>query len=66
VLIKNTNRVVTRDELAKAIWPINTEDYYSDWAVDRLVARLRSKIADLGMTREAVKTVRNQGYTLTN
>lgn len=64
VLIGKANSLVSRDDLAKAIWTINTEDNYSDWAVDRLIARLRLKIAGLGMPKEVVKTVRNKGYTL--
>ncbi len=64
VLIEKKSHLITRDELAKAIWPINTENYYSDWAVDRLVARLRTRINALGI-KELIKTVRNQGYMLT-
>lgn len=64
VLIEKKNHLIPRDELAKAIWPINTENYYSDWAVDRLMARLRQRIKSLGIT-ELIKTVRNHGYMLT-
>lgn len=66
LLIENKNKVVSRDDLGRAIWPVDTEESYSDWAVDRLVARLRTKIRKLGMSRETIKTVRNQGYTLIN
>ena len=62
--INNKGQSVTRDKIAKAIWPINTEDFYSDWAVDRLVARLRAKIKKLGIPKEIIKTIRNQGYVL--
>lgn len=63
-LINSKGKAVSRDEIAKAIWPINTEDFYSDWAVDRLVARLRTKIIKLGIPKEVIRTIRNQGYTL--
>lgn len=66
VLLENQNRVVTRDQIAKAIWPLDTEEQYSDWAVDRIIARLRNKLETLGMSKEMVKTLRNKGYMLVN
>lgn len=63
-LLEHKGHVVTRDMIAKALWPINTEDYYSDWAVDRLIARLRVKLGKLGMPKEIIKTLRNKGYML--
>jgi hypothetical protein len=64
VLLEQKNKIVTREEIAKAIWPIDTESEYSDWAVDRLMARLRAKLKELGMPKETVKTYRNKGYML--
>lgn len=66
LLLELKNQVVTRDEIAKAIWPINTEESYSDWAVDRLIARLRTKIISLGLPKDIIKTFRNRGYMLIN
>lgn len=65
-LLDFKNQIVTRDQLAKAIWPINTEESYSDWAVDRLIARLREKIVNLGIPKDLIKTFRNKGYMLVN
>lgn len=62
ILIEKKNFTVSRDDLASAIWPNSPEESYSDWAVDRLVARLRVKIKNLGMSEDLIKTVRNQGY----
>lgn len=61
-LIKNKSKLVTRDELAKSIWPVNTDEFYSDWAVDRILARLRQKIKLLGFSKDIIKTERNKGY----
>ncbi len=61
-LLDKSNVIISRDELAKAIWPVNTEDFYSDWAVDRIVARLRDKIEELGFAKDVIKTYRNKGY----
>lgn len=65
-LLSKKNRIVTRDELAKAIWPINTDNFYSDWAVDRIISRLREKIKLLGFSKEVIKTERNKGYIFIN
>ncbi len=62
--ILKKNQLITRDELAGSIWTNSSEESYSDWAIDRLVARLRKKIENLGI-KEIIKTVRNQGYILT-
>lgn len=61
-LISKKNQIVSRDELAKAIWPVDTEENYSDWAVDRIVARLRDKIEKIGFSKDVIKTLRNKGY----
>ncbi len=61
-LLRKRNNIISRDELAKAIWPINTEEFYSDWAVDRIVARLRNKVEELGFSKDVIKTYRNKGY----
>ncbi|MDO8610736.1 MAG: helix-turn-helix domain-containing protein [bacterium] len=66
VLLQNKNNIVSRDDIGKAIWPINTENEYSDWAVDRIIARLRSKLMKLGMPKEIIKTLRGKGYMLVN
>ena len=65
-LLEHKGHIVDRDEIAKALWPIDTEKNYSDWAVDRVIARLRNKLLTLGFSKEIIKTVRNRGYLLTN
>lgn len=63
-LLENRGEIVTREQIAKAIWPIDTEEHYTDWAVDRLISRLRVKLNKLGMPKELIKTYRNRGYML--
>lgn len=66
ILIENKGRIVSRDQLGKALWPINTEEDYSDWAVDRIISRARTKLSKLGLPKTIIKTLRNQGYILVN
>ncbi len=65
LLLENRNKVVTRETIAKALWPINTEDFYTDWALDRFIARIRIKLKKLGISKELITTLRNKGYMIT-
>lgn len=63
-LLRNKGKLVTRDEIAKHIWPTDTDKNYSDWAIDQLMRRLRKKLAKLYISQKVLKTVRSQGYLL--
>ncbi len=63
-LLTNNGVTVMRDELAKIIWPVNTLDYYTDWALDRIIARLRENIARIGLDKNLIQTVRGKGYKI--
>lgn len=65
-LLNYKNKIITREDIAKAIWPINTDDYYSDWAIDRIIARLRGKIIQLNLSKTLIKTIRNKGFIFVN
>jgi DNA-binding winged helix-turn-helix (wHTH) protein len=63
ILIEKKNNIVSRDEIAKRIWP---EDYmveYSDWAIDKTASRLRKKVKDANVGLE-IKVVKGKGYIL--
>lgn len=62
ILIDKKHHLVTRDELAGSIWQQIDTESYSDWAVDRIIARLRTKLAELGLPRGIIETKRNRGY----
>jgi hypothetical protein len=63
-LLGRKNEIVTRDELAKVIWPLNTLDYYTDWALDRIISRLRENIVKLGIGKNLIQTYRKKGYKI--
>jgi hypothetical protein len=52
-----------REAIIEAVWPEHREIGVSDWAIDRLVARLRSKLKDHGSPHQIV-TVVTRGYKL--
>jgi hypothetical protein len=52
-----------RDAIIEAVWPEHKDMGVSDWAIDRLVARLRSKLKSHGSPYSIV-TVVTRGYKL--
>lgn len=62
ILIQSKQTLVTREILAKVIWGDAYEERYSDWAIDRLMYRLRSKLKTLSPNRELIKTAKRKGF----
>lgn len=60
VMLKKSGDLITRDEIAQAIWGNRWLEKYSDWRIDRLIYLLRHKIPD----NFRVRTIRNSGYSL--
>lgn len=64
ILEDNKGALCEREDIIEYVWP-EAESYgVSDWAVDRLVARLRSKLKASNSEYEIV-TVKTRGYKLT-
>jgi DNA-binding response OmpR family regulator len=63
-LIDNKGKVISRDEIAQAVWKEKSEEKYSDWAIDQLVRRVRQKIIKLGLPENTIVTKKNQGYII--
>jgi hypothetical protein len=63
-LFQNRGRVVSKDEIAQAVWPEAQGDIY-DANIDRMVSRVRSRIEDDGEAEPRfIATVRGFGYQL--
>ncbi len=58
--VKNANKDISRDDLANILWGNNVESF-SEWALDKLISRLRSKIAT-PTSLNPIMTIRNKGY----
>jgi DNA-binding winged helix-turn-helix (wHTH) protein len=63
VLEQHVNAICEREEIIEAVWPESKELGISDWAIDRLVARVRSKLKQQNSEYE-IKTIRTRGYQL--
>lgn len=62
LLLTRENHIVSREEIAESIWPIDTQSHYSEWAIDRIMSRLRDKIELIGLDKSILQTVRGKGY----
>ena len=63
ILEENKELLCERETIIEYVWPEAASYGVSDWAVDRLVARLRSKLKNSGSEYEIV-TVKTRGYRL--
>jgi hypothetical protein len=63
-LFQNRGRVVSKDEIASAVWPETQGDIY-DANIDRMVSRVRSRIEpEEAEEPRFIATVRGYGYQL--
>lgn len=59
----HANNICEREKIIEAVWP-EVEDFgVSDWAVDRLVARVRQKLK-LQKDNYEIQTIKTRGYKL--
>lgn len=64
-LEENLNEICEREQIIEAVWPEAETLGVSDWAIDRLVARLRGKLKNQSENFEII-TVKTRGYKLIN
>lgn len=57
------DKIISREEIAHAVWPEYKEIGVSDWSMDRLVFRLRKKLKKMEGNFE-IKTIRTRGFKL--
>ncbi len=62
-LKNHENELCEREAIIETVWPEHQELGVSDWAIDRLVARLRSKLKAQG-SPYSIQTVVTRGYKL--
>lgn len=65
LLLEREGEIVSRDEIAQRLWPVKTDEQYSDWAIDQVMARIRKRFSELSLSPTTLRAVRNKGYLLT-
>lgn len=63
VLKQKQGDICERDDIIQYVWSECSEIGVSDWAVDRLVSRLRSKLRAVEQNAE-IKTIKTRGFML--
>ena len=63
MLKKNMGNICDRDAIIHNVWPEYSESGISDWAIDRLVARVRKKLKRMN-SEFSIKTIRTRGFML--
>ena len=61
LLLSHKNTIVSRDEIAKALWGDEYLDLYSDWSIDQVMYRIRIKMKKSG-SQDKVSTRKKQGF----
>lgn len=64
LLQNHQGQICERDDIIEAVWPEYKDFGVSDWSIDRLVARVRSKLKKQASPFQ-VRTIRTRGYMLT-
>ncbi|MBI4084721.1 MAG: helix-turn-helix domain-containing protein [Candidatus Levybacteria bacterium] len=65
LLEQYVDQICEREKIVETVWPEYRELGVSDWAIDRLVARVRAKLKQQKSQYEIV-TIRTRGYKLTS
>lgn len=60
-LFDKKDETVSRNQVAEILWPKDTEEKYSDWAIDQIMSKIRKKIGDIG-EKKMIKTLKGQGF----
>lgn len=63
LLEKNLDQVVEREKIIETVWPETQDLGVSDWAIDRLVARVRNKLKTKDSPFE-IQTIKTRGFKL--
>ncbi len=63
-LLEHVGEICEREAIIEAVWSEIEDLGVSDWTIDRLVARLRTKLKKQG-SKYSVVTVKTRGYKLT-
>jgi len=61
LMIGKSGNIVSREELGGVLW---RDGEYSDWALDRLISRVRKKLSKVGCGPKVLKTILGKGYLI--
>ncbi len=62
-LRSHANKLVTREAIAESMWGKDSEEKYSDWAIDQTLHKIREKIKESKASYE-IQTKKGEGFIL--
>jgi len=60
---KNMNITISRDEIADLLWGKDVQVKYSDWAIDKIISRIRKKMKQ-NYSNYSIITIKDKGYVM--
>lgn len=63
--IEAQNKALSREEIARTLWPKIEDGSYSDWALDSHISRIRRKLISIGLPKSILTTKKGQGVSFT-
>lgn len=64
--ITHENELITRDQVAEAIWGKFYLEKYSDWSIDKMISILRKKLDNIGFSSMNLVTLKKRGFSFSN
>ncbi len=64
LLIFNKGRIVSREQIASKLWKDEWAEKYSDWAIDKLISRIRLTLLKTGLSKNILVTKKGQGFLI--
>jgi DNA-binding response OmpR family regulator len=64
LLYERKGKVVTREDVIRAVWPESDESGITEQAIDALMRRLRERLAEIDPEHEYITTIRGHGFRL--
>lgn len=58
--------IISREKVADVLWGVESEDKYSDWAINQVIRRIRVKIGDVREDKKLIETIRGKGFVIKN
>lgn len=65
-LVSNPDEILTRERLANILWNDEAHLKYSDWAIDKIISKIREKLELLQVQNIKIKTIKGKGFILEN
>jgi hypothetical protein len=62
LFLTRPNTPISRDQIAKTMWPNDADDHYSPWAIDQAIKRLRDRLIAFKLPPTIIRSVRGVGY----